>query len=212
MTAGQAFVEFALVLPVMILILLVAVDFGRLFFTYIQVNNAAREAAFAASQNLADQSSISARAAQEANVQAQGGEGILTVSLPVCATAANPPVSTTCPTGTPDAAFFSGAGHQVTVSVSRQFTFLTPIIGGFFPALSVGASATAPVVPVVASQGGGGGATSDTCAVVADFTFSQSKWNKEVDFDATEFDANLQFLLRQDPVLRLDMAGHCSAE
>jgi Flp pilus assembly protein TadG len=43
---GQGLVEFALILPVMMLILLIAVDFGRLFFTYIQVNNAAREAAF----------------------------------------------------------------------------------------------------------------------------------------------------------------------
>ena len=41
---GQALVEFALVLPVMLLLLLLAVDFGRLFFTYIAVNNAAREA------------------------------------------------------------------------------------------------------------------------------------------------------------------------
>ena len=48
---GQAVVEFALILPVFLLLLLIAVDFGRLFFTYIQLNNTAREgAAYAAAQ------------------------------------------------------------------------------------------------------------------------------------------------------------------
>ena len=32
-TRGQALVEFALVLPIMILVLLLAIDFGRLFFS-----------------------------------------------------------------------------------------------------------------------------------------------------------------------------------
>ena len=42
---GQAMVEFALVVPLFMLLLLLAVDFGRLFFSYVQINNAAREAA-----------------------------------------------------------------------------------------------------------------------------------------------------------------------
>ena len=47
---GQALVEFALRgAPVMMVLLLLAVDFGRLFFTYIAVNNAAREATYYAS-------------------------------------------------------------------------------------------------------------------------------------------------------------------
>ncbi len=51
---GQALVEFALVAPVMLVIMLLAVDFGRLFFTYVAVNNAAREGAFYAATHASD--------------------------------------------------------------------------------------------------------------------------------------------------------------
>ena len=50
---GQALTEFALARPVMLLLLL-AVDFGRLFFSYIAVNNAAREATYYAAAHAAD--------------------------------------------------------------------------------------------------------------------------------------------------------------
>ena len=50
---GQAVTEFALVLPVMLLFLLLTVDFGRLFFSYIAVNNAAREATYYAATHAA---------------------------------------------------------------------------------------------------------------------------------------------------------------
>ena len=47
--SGQAMVEFALLLPVLLLLLVVAIDFGRLFATFVAINNAAREgAAYAA--------------------------------------------------------------------------------------------------------------------------------------------------------------------
>src|SRR4051794_18751060 len=42
---GQSVVEFALILPAFLLLMLIAVDFGRIFFTSIQLNNAVREAA-----------------------------------------------------------------------------------------------------------------------------------------------------------------------
>ena len=42
---GQAMVEFALILPILILLLLLAVDFGRVFFGWVAINNARRIAA-----------------------------------------------------------------------------------------------------------------------------------------------------------------------
>src|SRR4051794_25746815 len=39
---GQSLVEFALVLPVILLVLLVAIDFGRVYLGYINVQNMAR--------------------------------------------------------------------------------------------------------------------------------------------------------------------------
>lgn len=45
---GQALVEFALILPVLALFLVMAVDFGRVFFGWVALNNASRIAANAA--------------------------------------------------------------------------------------------------------------------------------------------------------------------
>jgi Flp pilus assembly protein TadG len=42
---GQSLVEFALLLPMLLLLVLGAMDFGRLFFTKIVLTNAAREGA-----------------------------------------------------------------------------------------------------------------------------------------------------------------------
>lgn len=42
---GQAAVELALILPLMVLIMLMIVDFGRVFTTYVALANAAREGA-----------------------------------------------------------------------------------------------------------------------------------------------------------------------
>ena len=55
------------------------------------MNNAAREAAYSAGSDLGDQVAIRAQAEREANVQGQGGEGALEVSLPSCATPQSPP-------------------------------------------------------------------------------------------------------------------------
>jgi hypothetical protein len=44
-SAGQELVEFALVLPLLLLVVFGAVDLGRLFHAYITISNAAREGA-----------------------------------------------------------------------------------------------------------------------------------------------------------------------
>jgi Flp pilus assembly protein TadG len=44
-TRGQSLVEFALVLPILVLILAISADFGRAFSAYIAVGGAAREGA-----------------------------------------------------------------------------------------------------------------------------------------------------------------------
>ena len=145
---GQALVEFAIVLPVLLLLLLLAVDFGRLFFTYIAVNNAAREATYYAASNAADQSFDQAdyeagtteAARREILNQGQGGEvGTLEVSAPSCLPETN------CHTAANSLA--SGVGNLVTVSANQDFAFITPIVGEFFGGtLTLSASATAPVL------------------------------------------------------------------
>jgi hypothetical protein len=48
---GQALVEFAFILPILALLLLLAVDFGRVFFGWVALNNATRIAANEAALN-----------------------------------------------------------------------------------------------------------------------------------------------------------------
>lgn len=62
---GQTLVEFALILPVFILILVGIFDAGRLVFAYHTVNNAAREGGREATVNQTE-ADIQARAAQHA--------------------------------------------------------------------------------------------------------------------------------------------------
>jgi Flp pilus assembly protein TadG len=45
---GQSLVEFALTLPLLLVLLLFALDVGRLFYVYVGVQNAVREAALPA--------------------------------------------------------------------------------------------------------------------------------------------------------------------
>ena len=73
-------VECALVLPVFLLLLLMAVDFGRLYFSLIEVHNAAREGAAFGASSPTDMASIDSHARQETSSQAQRGEGAITVS------------------------------------------------------------------------------------------------------------------------------------
>lgn len=66
--SGQSLVEFALLLPVLILFIFGAMDFGRAFTAYIAINSAAREAAHYGSQSLdnAVESEMNAIAVAEA--------------------------------------------------------------------------------------------------------------------------------------------------
>ncbi len=148
---GQALAEMAIVAPVMLVLLLLAVDFGRLFFSYIAVNNAAREATYYASARAGDSSfdqtayefAVTQAALREAANQGQGGEGSVLVSTPTCFVPATG-VAIGCDVA---ANFAAGIGNQVKVQVSQDFSFLTPIIGELFGGqVTLTASATAPVL------------------------------------------------------------------
>jgi Flp pilus assembly protein TadG len=154
---GQALAELAFVVPIFLLLLMVAVDFGRVFTTYIAVSNAAREGAFYAAEHAKDSpfdqaafdSGVTAAALREANVQAQGGEGTMSVGTAACFEAASgTPV--TCSTA---ANFATGIGNHVSVSVLQPFTFLTPFVGELFGgSINLDSTATAPVLnPVTVS-------------------------------------------------------------
>ncbi|HET9416320.1 MAG TPA: PKD domain-containing protein [Candidatus Limnocylindria bacterium] len=148
-------VEFAIVAPLLALFIVIAVDFGRAYFSHIQIMNGAREAAALGGGQLSgptDTAMMRDRVLLEANVQDHAAENdSITIDV-VCET----PAGATIDCG--DAAEGSGVGNTVTVTVTRDFSLITPladaILGGNF---KMRASATAPVLGLVASGGGGGG-------------------------------------------------------
>lgn len=145
---GQAVVEFALIFPVFLLVLVMAVDFGRLFFTHIQIHNAAREAAAAGARQPTNNVQMANAADQETNAQAQRGENAVTVGA-TCADSFGATIACSAATGG------GGPGNTITVTISEPFTFFTPLINGFFGNnLQLNASATAAITDYAPSSGG----------------------------------------------------------
>jgi hypothetical protein len=119
----------------MILVLLLAIDFGRLFFSWIEVTNAAREGAAYGILHPEDTAGITSRAGQETNVQADshGTTGALTVSV-----ACSPQDCTTAST--------SASQNVVTVTASEPFTFLTPIVSNIVSSVNLRSSASSVAI------------------------------------------------------------------
>jgi Flp pilus assembly protein TadG len=135
-------VEFALLVPVLLLLLVVAIDFGRLFATFVAVNNAAREGvAFASahptqitSADNADPDNVTYRTRQEVANPSDSRFTAVTVGTPSCS-------PSPCPT-----ILGTGGGSTIKITVSTPFGFFTPIISAVLgSSIRLYASATAVV-------------------------------------------------------------------
>jgi PKD repeat protein/Flp pilus assembly protein TadG len=142
-STGQSLVEFGLLLPVLLMIVLVAVDFGRIYFTTIQLANAVREAANYGAQYPDQTTGMLAKANLERNVQSQGGQQntLTTSNMTVsCKTAAGSSMSCS------DAPGGTGAGNTLSVTLTEPFTFITPLVNNLFGGLNITSTATATVI------------------------------------------------------------------
>ena len=111
-STGQALPEFALVLPILMVVLLIAIDFGRLFFGWVTLTNAARIAAnYAAAEPTGPFGPGSEYETVVRNETNSSNCSLVSVSLPTFA---------------PD----TNVGSTATVSLTCNFKMLTPIIGG----------------------------------------------------------------------------------
>jgi Flp pilus assembly protein TadG len=114
---GQSLVEFALVLPILLLIFMGILDFGRAVFAYNTLSNAAREGARVAIVDQTVTGGIPA-GAQEAANQATGLGLDPATDVTVAYTE---PAGGGCPN--------RQLGCVATVTAEHQFTAITPIIG-----------------------------------------------------------------------------------
>jgi Flp pilus assembly protein TadG len=146
---GQAIVELALILPILLLLLAAALDLGRLFYSQITVANAAREGAIEAALNPAS--------------FAAGGGCDATTNRVMCrvvnetqssfVTVAPADVALSCS----PASCAKAIGSTVTVTVTGHFRLITPLLavftGGQDITFASSAEAQINTPPVVTSGG-----------------------------------------------------------
>lgn len=149
---GQSLVEFALILPLLLILLVGVIDAGRLVFAYNNASNAAREAGRTAIVNQTP-ATIREKAAQQASML-----GLPTTDPGGCPADGGP---TTAPTGT-CFAFLNGAGTSpcatpavgctAVVSVKWRYQTLLPLVGDWVGPVSVSATTRQAVESICANN------------------------------------------------------------
>jgi PKD repeat protein len=148
--SGQSLTELALVLPILLVITLVAIDFGRVYLGWVNLQNMARIAA-----NYASNNPTAWYGTGDAAVQASYQQEILNdarannCTLPMAGGNQVAP-DPTFPAGT-------GVGGTAEVRLDCTFHLITPIIGSIVGSggnLTVSAAAVFPVKSVILSPGG----------------------------------------------------------
>ena len=110
---GQSLVEFALMLPILLLILAGVLDLGRMFYSYIAVTDAAAEGASYAAIYPNDSEGIMDRVQDASGGLVVIDRNLITVTCPTC-----PTIQT---------------GDRVTVTVEYEYRMSTPIISAMVP-------------------------------------------------------------------------------
>jgi len=131
---GQGLVEFAITVPVVLLMITFGVDFGRVFLGWVTLNNAVRVGANYAALNPAGFQSpvdlvVQGEYRRLINAETQG-------------------INCTMPTTIPNPTYPSGTtlGDPAVVAITCRFSLITPIIGNILGrTINVSASASFPV-------------------------------------------------------------------
>jgi Flp pilus assembly protein TadG len=110
---GQSLVEFALLLPILLLILAGVLDLGRMFYSYVAVTDAAAEGASYAAIYPNDTTGILDRVQSASGGLVVIDRSLVSVSCPSCPTIAT--------------------GDRITVTVVYSYTLATPFISAIVP-------------------------------------------------------------------------------
>jgi hypothetical protein len=159
-TRGQAMVEFALVLPILALLLVMAIDFGRVFFGWVSLTNSARIGANYAGQH----PNLLTTPAERDEYEVLVGDAVTGCQLNPANLndAAYDPLFTDMDADGKD----NGWGDHATVTLACQFDLITPLAEVFFGnQVRMAAEAVFPVrVGTFAGPvGGGGGPPNPPC-------------------------------------------------
>jgi PKD repeat protein len=163
-TRGQSLVEFALILPALLLLTMVALDFGRMYLGYINLQNLTRVAGNFAANNpnawLKNQTGTITKYRNQVLADAANTNCSLSPATP-----ANPVF-----TDADNDGIATGVGDSATVTFTCNFKVITPIISSIIGAnFPVTAKAVFPVKSALSatSSGGGGGCQLPAAAINA---------------------------------------------
>ncbi|HEX5591599.1 MAG TPA: TadE/TadG family type IV pilus assembly protein [Candidatus Limnocylindrales bacterium] len=123
---GQSLVEFALILPVFLVIVSTAVDLGRIAYARVTIANVAREASFQAAQTPTAYQAGQPCDPADTDANLVICRAILESSGSVV-TVTPADIALSC-----DPACASGLGNTVTVTATGRFNLLTPVMAVFF--------------------------------------------------------------------------------
>ncbi len=144
---GQGLVEFALILPVILLVTMVALDFGRVYLGYVNLQNMARIAAnFAANHPTAWTGGGDPAVQTEYENMIKNDAGASNCTLPKVAGVETPPDPAFTDNGGNGTA--TDVGDSAGVEITCTFRIITPVISGIIGDngdLDVSASAEFPV-------------------------------------------------------------------
>ena len=136
---GQSVVEFALVLPVTMLVILAGLDFGRVFLGWVELHQVARHGADFAAENPDAWNSVNPNTAAQAEyarqlrAEAAGIDCTMPSPLPT-------PAFSTGPSG------IIGIGTPVSLAITCRFGLITPVIGAVLGSgVNVSAAVAFPV-------------------------------------------------------------------
>ncbi len=159
---GQSMVEFALLIPALLLFMLIALDFGRVYLGYVNLQNLARIAANYA----ANDPTANFAAGSEYEQIVLRDAAATNCDLDPTWTSDSPPAFTDVDGDGKS----TGMGDTVEVGLTCKFAILTPVISTILASqLDVSASAVFPIKAGMAAPGSGGG-SAPTPAFSADDT------------------------------------------
>lgn len=141
-TRGQTLVEFALILPIFVLVLVGIFDLGRAVYVFNTLNNAAREAVRVGivNQNCTAVGNEAETAAVSVGVVFNGALGCNVAANDVRIRFLQPDYSEVAPCSTTPR-----LGCIVEVTVQYEFTAATPIVGNIIGVLDLEGSSRQPI-------------------------------------------------------------------
>lgn len=111
--AAQSLVEFAIILPILLVLIISAIELGRVFFTQIVITNAAREGAYYLTTHALDSSAASN--AQLAAETEANNSGIANITISI----------------SPPSGWNPGDNIQITVETSVNDLIILGFLGNF---------------------------------------------------------------------------------